>query len=228
MKNLISVLAGTVIVLAGCGEREQTVELEQLGQPVQEESAGMAAGVVGEQTAETVDQAVVREMEAVEAATSTGGSNGGSTGAETMESAGDAVEEVKGGVSESVAAAAGAAGAKLAGEAPAGTPAPADPVMADTTAAAQDTTAEVDLEQGKKIYTSNCFACHGAGVAGAPKLGDTANWAPRIAQGMEAMTTNAINGFQGTRGYMPAKGGFASLTDTEVTAAVAYMASESR
>jgi cytochrome c5 len=45
---------------------------------------------------------------------------------------------------------------------------------------------------------------------------------------MEAMTTNAINGFQGAQGYMPAKGGFTSLTDADVTAAVAYMVSESR
>lgn len=212
MKNLIWVLPVTVIILAGCGDNEQTMNLE----PV-EQSADMVADSVAETPAGPVDQVVVREMEAVEAARG--------AGAETMESAGDAVEVVTGDVSESAAA---AAGAMLAGETLAETPGPADPVTTGTTAAAQDATAEVDLELGNKIYTSNCFACHGAGVAGAPKLGDSANWAPRITRGMDAMTANAINGFKGARGYMPAKGGFANLTDAEVTAAVAYMVSESR
>ncbi|MDX2477125.1 MAG: c-type cytochrome [Gammaproteobacteria bacterium] len=80
---------------------------------------------------------------------------------------------------------------------------------------------------GKEVYTRNCSACHGNGAAGAPKLGDTANWAPRLAQGMAVMDAHAIKGYQGKSGYMPAKGGFNSLTDEEVVAAVAYMAGES-
>ena len=81
---------------------------------------------------------------------------------------------------------------------------------------------------GKGIYTRHCSACHGSGAAGAPKMGDAANWAPRIAQGVAVMTAHAIDGYQGKSGYMPARGGFNSLTDEEVTAAVAYMAGESR
>ena len=82
----------------------------------------------------------------------------------------------------------------------------------------------VEPAAGKGIYTRHCSACHGNGAAGAPRLGDFANWAPRIAQGIAVMAAHAINGYQGKSGYMPAKGGFNSLTDEEVTAAVAYMA----
>ena len=59
------------------------------------------------------------------------------------------------------------------------------------------------------------------------QTGDIANWAPRIAQGVEVMAAHAINGYQGKSGYMPARGGFNSLTDEEVIAAVTYMAGES-
>ncbi|MGB5440497.1 MAG: c-type cytochrome [Gammaproteobacteria bacterium] len=86
----------------------------------------------------------------------------------------------------------------------------------------------VEPAAGKGIYTRHCLACHGNGAAGAPKLGDIANWAPRIAQGVEVMAAHAINGYQGKSGYMPAKGGFNSLTDEDVMAAVTYMAAESR
>jgi cytochrome c5 len=87
--------------------------------------------------------------------------------------------------------------------------------------------AQPDLVQGKQIYSKNCFACHGSGAAGAPKLGDSENWIPRIAQGMDTLTDHAIKGFKGAAGYMPPKGGFISLSDSDVTAAVAYMVSES-
>jgi cytochrome c5 len=86
--------------------------------------------------------------------------------------------------------------------------------------------AGVDLAKGQQVYQSACFACHGTGAAGAPKLGDTADWAPRIAQGSETLLQHAINGFQGQKGYMPPKGGRMDLSDADVTAAVAYMVSE--
>ena len=86
----------------------------------------------------------------------------------------------------------------------------------------------VDLEKGQQVYQTACLACHGTGVAGAPKLGDTADWEPRIAQGSETLLTHAINGYQGAKGYMPPKGGFASLSDSDVAAAIAYMVNESR
>ncbi|MGV8894195.1 MAG: c-type cytochrome [Burkholderiaceae bacterium] len=79
-----------------------------------------------------------------------------------------------------------------------------------------------DLVKGEQIYTSTCVACHGAGVLGAPKLGDKALWGPRIAQGMDTLHTNAINGIR----MMPPKGGNANLKDEDVKAAVDYMVSK--
>lgn len=81
---------------------------------------------------------------------------------------------------------------------------------------------------GKATYDSACMACHAAGVAGAPKVGDKANWGPRVAQGKDTLYTHAIKGFQGKAGFMPAKGGNASLSDDAVKAAVDYMVSQTK
>jgi cytochrome c5 len=72
---------------------------------------------------------------------------------------------------------------------------------------------------GKKVYEGVCVACHGAGIAGAPKFGDKAAWAPRIKTGMDTLYAAALKG----KGAMPAKGGNASLPDADVKAAVDYM-----
>lgn len=72
---------------------------------------------------------------------------------------------------------------------------------------------------GKKTYESVCFACHAAGVAGAPKFGDKAAWAPRVAQGKDALHASALKG----KGAMPPKGGNPALSDADVAAAVDYM-----
>ncbi len=101
-------------------------------------------------------------------------------------------------------------------------------VTTTATTAPEAKSSATDHALGKKIYSSSCQACHATGAAGAPKLGDKPNWAPRIAAGIDKMSANAINGFQGSTGFMPAKGGAAQLSDEEVTAAVAYMVSESR
>ncbi len=81
---------------------------------------------------------------------------------------------------------------------------------------------------GPQVYNSACLACHGAGIGGAPVLGDVDAWAPRIAQGMDVLREHAIKGFQGSAGYMPAKGGRTDLSDEEVANAVDYMAAESQ
>jgi cytochrome c5 len=83
-------------------------------------------------------------------------------------------------------------------------------------------------EEGKKIYDKACVACHAAGVAGAPKLGDAAAWAPRINQGMDVLYEHAIKGFQGSTGLMPPKGGFTDLSDEEVKTAVSYMVDQAQ
>jgi cytochrome c5 len=88
--------------------------------------------------------------------------------------------------------------------------------------------ADLDLAKGEEVYTKSCSTCHGMGIAGAPKIGDVAAWEARIAQGDETLVDHAINGYQGSAGYMPAKGGFAFLSDEDVAAAVAYMVAESK
>lgn len=81
----------------------------------------------------------------------------------------------------------------------------------------------VKASGGEAVYKMACSACHSAGVAGAPKSGDKANWAPRIAQGKETLYKHALLGFQGKSGVMPAKGGNTTLPDTDVKSAVDYM-----
>lgn len=97
--------------------------------------------------------------------------------------------------------------------APAAAPAPA-PVAENTV--------------GKSVFGKTCALCHAAGVAGAPKPGDKADWAPRIAQGDDVLHKHAMEGFTGAKGQMPARGGSPALTDDEVKAAVAYMVDQSR
>ncbi|BAU46618.1 cytochrome C [Sulfurifustis variabilis] len=83
-------------------------------------------------------------------------------------------------------------------------------------------------DKGKQVYDTACAACHAAGVAGAPKLGDKSAWKPRIAQGNDTLYTHAIKGFQGKTGFMPPKGGNASLADADVKAAVDFMVAQSK
>ncbi len=73
-----------------------------------------------------------------------------------------------------------------------------------------------------------CMACHGAGIAGAPRTGDIPAWEERMIAGMDTLINHAINGFQGEKGVMPAKGGNPSLSDGEVAAAVEYMVAQSQ
>jgi cytochrome c5 len=72
------------------------------------------------------------------------------------------------------------------------------------------------------IYEALCGACHTSGAGGAPKL-ERAAWTARIAQGMDTMNKHAIEGFQGSAGIMPAKGGNPNLTDEQVIATVQWM-----
>jgi len=81
---------------------------------------------------------------------------------------------------------------------------------------------------GQQTYQQACFACHNTGVAGSPKIGDKAAWAPRIAQGMATLQEHALKGYKGKTGFMPAKGGRADLSDDAVKAAVQYMVDSSK
>jgi len=97
-------------------------------------------------------------------------------------------------------------------------------VSSATTQVTATTTAVID---GKKIYNGMCVACHGAGVAGAPRVGDKGAWAERIDKGASTLYANAINGVQGSSGVMPAKGGNPALSDDEIKAVVDYMVAQS-
>ena len=72
---------------------------------------------------------------------------------------------------------------------------------------------------GESVYTGACGACHSTGALNAPKVGDTAAWEPRIAQGLEALVSAAVNG----KNAMPARGGQPALSDADIRAAVEYM-----
>ena len=81
---------------------------------------------------------------------------------------------------------------------------------------------------GEEVFNMACMACHGAGVAGAPKYGDKAAWAPRIAKGMDTLHKHSLEGFQGNAGFMPPKGGRADLADKSIMNAVDYMVAGSK
>ena len=83
------------------------------------------------------------------------------------------------------------------------------------------------IADGESDYKTACFACHDMGVAGAPKIGDVANWEPRIAQGNETLYKHAIEGYQGKQGYMPPRGG-SQLSDDAIKAVVDYMVANSQ
>lgn len=89
-------------------------------------------------------------------------------------------------------------------------------------------TASAENMVGKSVYDKVCALCHAAGVSGAPKPGDKADWAPRIAQGDGLLYKHALEGFTGAKGLMPARGTGANLSDDEVKAAVRYMVDASR
>ena len=79
------------------------------------------------------------------------------------------------------------------------------------------------LQTGEAVYAAACSACHAAGIAGAPRTGDAAAWAPRIRQGYNLLVKHAVEGFKA----MPAKGGNPNLDSIEVARAVAFMGNQS-
>jgi cytochrome c5 len=86
----------------------------------------------------------------------------------------------------------------------------------------KDANAPKVLQTAEAVYTSTCQACHGAGIAGAPKTGDSGAWASRIAQGYDTVVKHALEGLRA----MPAKGGNPDLDDVEVARAVVFMANQ--
>lgn len=99
-------------------------------------------------------------------------------------------------------------------------PVAAAPTVAAAPAATAAVPAKAEANKGKTVYEAYCTACHAAGVAGAPKAGDKAAWAPRLKIGMDALYASSLKG----KGAMPPKGGNLSLADADIKAAVDYLA----
>lgn len=91
-------------------------------------------------------------------------------------------------------------------------------------AAVADASDAAGPKTGEQVYNSNCLACHGTGAAGAPKTGDAAAWAPRIAAGMDSMLANATSGLNA----MPPKGLCMTCSDEELQGAIQYMVDNSQ
>ncbi|MCW8918700.1 MAG: c-type cytochrome [Gammaproteobacteria bacterium] len=76
---------------------------------------------------------------------------------------------------------------------------------------------------GEKVYGASCSMCHATGASGAPRLGNSAEWAPRIAKGMDALMGSALNGLNA----MPPRGLCATCSDEELRATIQYMVDNS-
>ncbi len=85
----------------------------------------------------------------------------------------------------------------------------------------RDASSPASLRTGEQVYQGQCAACHATGVAGAPKFGDAAAWAPRVKTGYEALLGSALKG----KGAMAAQGG-GEFSDFEVGRAVVFMANQ--
>ena len=96
-------------------------------------------------------------------------------------------------------------------------------VIAPVTAAAAAGPALAIPKDGAEVFEAACKACHGLGIAGAPKAGDAAAWGPRIAKGKALLYEHSLKGFTGQAGVMPPKGGRTDLPDDLIKAAVDHM-----
>ncbi|MFJ3046120.1 c-type cytochrome [Herbaspirillum chlorophenolicum] len=95
--------------------------------------------------------------------------------------------------------------------------------VADNGFTFRDANTPKQLQSGEEVFKSTCAACHAAGVAGAPKVGDDGAWKARIAEGYDKLVSHAINGLRA----MPPKGGNPDLDDVEIQRTVVYMANQS-
>ena len=112
-----------------------------------------------------------------------------------------------------------AAGASAPAAAPATAAAPTPAPAAAPAAAVAKAEPAAHAGAPPALYTQLCQTCHASGVANAPKIGDKAAWAPRIAQGIDGLTASAIKG----KGAMPPKGGAMAASDADIKAVVTYM-----
>jgi len=99
-------------------------------------------------------------------------------------------------------------------------------LQGDSSCGGAATAAASGPRSGEEVFNSACMACHATGAGGAPKMGDSAAWADRIAKGSDALYASAMNGVAGTG--MIAKGGCMNCSEEEVHAAVDYMVGNSQ
>ncbi|MGD2082225.1 MAG: c-type cytochrome [Chromatiales bacterium] len=186
-----------VLVLSACSQGEdQQAPSAMPDEPTMKGEATTAEG-----------QAAAPAMDAGETAAAESAPAGDQSGMEEDTASGSAMEEMK------TAAGAAMDDMKAAAE---GMQASAESAMASAT--------ESSGRAPEKIYQTYCQACHMSGVAGAPKLGDSAAWAPRIAKGMDTLVTHAVNGLNA----MPPKGTCMDCSEAEIKATVEYMTSQSQ
>jgi cytochrome c5 len=208
----VSALFLALGVLSGCGEKK--------------EEAPKAEAPAAEQ--KPAEQAAAPAMNAVTEAASTAADAVGDAAKATADVAGNAVDATKeaaGNAVDATKSAADSAGQAVGDAAKATADAAGSAV--DATKQAVAAAGPVD---GEKVYKGLCFSCHDMGIAGSPKLGDKADWGPRLAKGADALYKSAIEGRNNiTPGkVMPAKGGNPALSDAEVKAAVDYMMSKEK
>lgn len=94
-----------------------------------------------------------------------------------------------------------------------------DPCAGTAEGATVAAAAPASMRSGDTVYTAGCAACHSAGAAGAPKTGDTGQWAGRVDKGIDTLTQHAYEGYNA----MPAKGLCADCSEGEIRNAVEYM-----
>lgn len=205
----ISTLVLALGVLSGCGEKKEEAPKAEAPKAEAAKPAN-AVDTAAQAVADASQKAAENTAKAIgDAATAT---------TDAAKAAGDAAKAVGDTAAKAVDATAQAAGdaAKAAGDA--------------AKAAAGAATQVAGAVDGEKVYQGLCITCHDQGIAGAPKMGDKADWGPRIAKGADALHKSAIEGRMNiTPGkMMPPKGGNPALSDAEVKAAVDFMISKNK
>jgi len=212
MKKIMLIILGiTALSLTACSKSGDSETGTQKQESMTEKAKSMASDVA-EKTSETASAVSDKVKEGAEATKE--------TAKEVVEKTAEMAGEVK---DKAVAMA-----EKVPEKIEAAKEAVADKLAAATGSADTKTDTAPSAEQiklGGTVFGKGCVACHGSGAAGAPKLDDP-SWTARKAQGMDVLVEHALKGFQGSKGFMPAKGGFSTLSDDEVKAAVAYMTSQ--
>ncbi|MDD5392090.1 MAG: c-type cytochrome [Thiothrix sp.] len=233
MKNIVVSISALFLaagVLSGCGEKKEEApkaeapKAEAPANPVAAAATavGDAAKTAADATAKAAGDAAAVAGDAAKAA--------GDTAAKavdaTAQAAGDAAKAVGDAAKQEGMAGMSGMSGMAAQEAPkqegmAG--------MAGMSGMSGMAAAPAGAVDGEKVYKGLCFSCHDMGIAGAPKMGDKADWGPRIAKGADALHGSAVKGKNDVPGkVMPAKGGNPALSDDEVKAAVDYMMSKNK